>query len=220
MITHLVAVGDIHGQHNKLVSLLRGAKTFMSGRGLRYQADWNFLFIGDYIDRGPASMEVVEAVKRLQGKGAICLLGNHEEIAIQNQTPYEVSTLHSYGGLDAADDPTGIFYAHLRWFETLPHYHRAENHLFVHAGIKPNVPYAEQLEEVDKNVLLWIRDPFLTATTDFGIYVVHGHTVTRQASPDIRENRCNLDTGAGYGSRLSAAVFDLALQKPIHTFSV
>jgi Calcineurin-like phosphoesterase len=60
MISHIVAVGDIHGQNRKLLQLLRMMKTYMATLGRAYGQDWNFIFLGDYIDYGPDSMEVVE----------------------------------------------------------------------------------------------------------------------------------------------------------------
>lgn len=61
---------------------------------------------------------------------------------------------------------------------------------FVHAGVRPGIPLAEQREDD----LLWIRDEFLDSTENFGKFVVHGHTPVRE--PDIRANRINIDTGA------------------------
>jgi serine/threonine protein phosphatase 1 len=220
MISHIVAVGDIHGQNRKLLQLLRMVKSHMAALGRAYGEDWNFIFLGDYIDYGPDSMEVVERLRGLERSGAICLLGNHEDVAVQDRVPYDRETLNSYGGADEAHRSGSLFFQHLDWFTRLPLFHQTDNHIFVHAGVRPYEPLEEQLTRPNKQVLLWIRDLFLNEQKDFGRYVVHGHTVTRQATPDIRENRCNLDTGAGYGRRLSAAVFDLSQRHPVHTFSI
>ena len=66
-----------------------------------------------------------------------------------------------------------------------------------------------------KEVLLWIREPFLSDTTDHGLYIVHGHTPTETGMPDLRPNRLNLDTLAWYGNPLIAAVFDERRVGPI-----
>ena len=93
---------------------------------------------------------------------------------------------------------------------------------FVHAGIKPGHPLAEQSDDTK----MWARDEFLDFPDAFPKYVVHGHTPTldlyssHPSSPDIRENRCNLDTGACYGGTLSTAFFNDAEAKPFHTISV
>jgi serine/threonine protein phosphatase 1 len=219
-LSMLVAVGDVHGQLRKLTQLLTLVQSAMKAGGLLFGRDWNYLFVGDYIDRGPQSMEVVERVRRLQAKGAICLLGNHEDIALDEGAPDETATFLSYGGETAARAPGSIFRDHLAWFASLPLFYETEAHVFVHAGVKPGVPLTDQVREQDRDVLLWIREPFLTEQRDFGKYIVHGHTPTRQATPDVRENRCNLDTGAGHGSRLSAALFELSTPRPLQIFSV
>jgi serine/threonine protein phosphatase 1 len=73
--------------------------------------------------------------------------------------------------------------------------------LFVHAGIRPGVPITLQ----DPDDLLWIRDDFLLDPRDHGPLVVHGHTPVE--APEHRGNRVNLDTGAGFGRRLTGGRF-------------
>ena len=77
---------------------------------------------------------------------------------------------------------------------------RFGDYLFVHAGIRPGCPIDRQRPED----LLWIRTPFLTSRDDFGVVVVHGHSITHQ--PDLRSNRIGIDTGAVATGRLTAAV--------------
>ena len=72
---------------------------------------------------------------------------------------------------------------------------------------------------------LWIRDSFLRHGGPFPKYIVHGHTPTiyldpQQTMPDVRDNRCNVDTGAGVNGHLSAAIFNEGQTKPIHTINV
>ncbi|MGJ0391153.1 MAG: metallophosphoesterase family protein [Methylocystis sp.] len=133
MISHLVAVGDIHGQSRKLLQLLRLIEKYMAENGKVCRRDWNLVFLGDYIDRGPNSKDVVEIVRSLQKSGAICLLGNHEDWAIKNEAPYDRDSLRSYEGI-AGSAHQGLFREHLAWFRTLPLFHRTENHFFVHGG--------------------------------------------------------------------------------------
>ena len=99
--------------------------------------------------------------------------------------------------------------AHLEWLEGLPLVHeRAPDGraafplLFVHAGIRPGVPLADQSEED----LIWIRDPFLMEVAPHPWLVVHGHTPVDAATH--YGNRVNLDTGAGYAGPVTAAAFD------------
>jgi hypothetical protein len=91
---------------------------------------------------------------------------------------------------------------------------------YVHAGIRPGVPLDQQTAETK----LWIRDSFLRHKGPFPKYIVHGHTPTiyldpQQTMPDVRDNRCNVDTGAGVNWPLSAAIFNDRQTKPIHTIS-
>lgn len=92
--------------------------------------------------------------------------------------------------------------AHLAFLETLPLLIETEQHIFVHAGIRPGV----KLKKQDPDDLVWIREPFLKHRKRFPKMVVHGHTV--RDYPVHCGNRINLDGGAGYGRPLVPAVFD------------
>ena len=91
---------------------------------------------------------------------------------------------------------------HRQFVAGLPLWHQEEGFTFVHAGIRPGVPMAEQAEDD----LLWIRDGFLEDTRDHGTLIVHGHTALER--PTAYPNRVNLDGGAGFGRPLLPAVFD------------
>lgn len=73
----------------------------------------------------------------------------------------------------------------------------------MHAGVRPGLPLPEQ---PDRD-LLWIREPFLSSRQWHGALVVHGHTPTANATPEVRRNRINIDTGACFGRSLTAAAF-------------
>ena len=92
--------------------------------------------------------------------------------------------------------------AHREFLNGNPLMHKAEGHLFVHAGIRPGVP----LDAQDEDDLIWIRDGWLENTDDHGQVVVHGHTALKQ--PTHFGNRIDLDAGAGYGKPLIPAVLD------------
>ena len=92
--------------------------------------------------------------------------------------------------------------AHLDWIDALPLTHEAEGCLFVHAGIRPGVPLAQQAEDD----LIWIRDPFLLETAPHPWLVVHGHTPVE--APEHHGNRVNIDTGAGYGGPVTAMAIE------------
>ena len=100
---------------------------------------------------------------------------------------------------------------HRAFLEELALTHRPGAHLFVHAGVRPGVPLADQ----DRRDLTWIRQPFLSHGGDFGAMVVHGHTIT--LAPDARANRIGIDTGAYETGRLTALVLEGADQRFLST---
>lgn len=221
----IYAVGDIHGQNTMLEDTL--ALIEKDGG-----TDAPIVFLGDYVDRGPDSRAVVETLAQgLQaGRNWVCLKGNHDRMfegyleTPPRHDPYMLVGMHWFspkiGGAQtlAAYGITEI--EGRRLFElggeilakVPPHHaaflrglqlcHHTEGLFFVHAGIRPGVPLGQQ-SETD---MLWIREVFHTDTRDHGALVVHGHTPVDQATH--YGNRINLDSGAGYGRPISAAVFE------------
>ena len=200
------AIGDIHGSYTKLANLLRHC----ADHGGENEA--RFVLVGDYIDRGKRSRDVVNLLIETQAAWpgqVICLKGNHEDMLLNAARSGDDvmwlhnggdTTLRSYGVRVAADIPA----EHLAWFANLPVCHSDERRFFVHAGIMPGIP----LEQQRKDVMLWIREPFLSDENRHELYIVHGHTPTGVGVPDVFHNRLNLDTMAWAGYPLAAAVFD------------
>jgi serine/threonine protein phosphatase 1 len=209
----IYAVGDIHGSYAKLVRLLKHCRNHRSGRTAQ------FVFIGDYIDRGRHSREVVELLMDLQSAepGQIsCLRGNHEEMLIGAFRYHDKAlwlcnggdmTLRSYKVTSVEAIPE----EHLAWFDSLPLSFSDDKRFFVHAGIRPGTP----LDQQNREEMLWIREPFLSDPRDHGRYIVHGHTPLETGLPEHLPNRLNLDTGAVFGGPLTAAVFDDSAVGPI-----
>lgn len=208
------AVGDIHGSYTKLRNLLNHC---MAHRG---ESPFRLVFLGDYVDRGRRSREVVELLIKTQmdaPDAIVCLKGNHEDMlvtAAKQGGADEVrwllnggdTTLDSYGVATAADIPS----EHLDWLAALPLAIADERRYYVHAGVMPGVPLEKQTEEH----ALWIREPFLSDQSDHGLLVVHGHTPSRSRTVELRPNRINLDSGACYGGPLTAAVFEAKMRGP------
>jgi serine/threonine protein phosphatase 1 len=209
------AVGDTHGHNDALGPLMRelredAAKSRPAERPL-------LIFLGDYVDRGPDSRGVIDAILALQADGPfelVCLKGNHEDallrfLADPAYAPAWIdnwgeATLRAYGV-----DPWGGEAVQARFVAAFPDAHRAflarlrtsltvGDYLFVHAGVRPGVALAEQ---ADRD-LMWIRYDFLESDEDFGKVVVHGHTPS--ARPEIRPNRIGIDTGVYYSGVLTA----------------
>jgi serine/threonine protein phosphatase 1 len=208
------AIGDIHGSLQKLCDLIAQCERHADGRPA------TFVFLGDYIDRGPDSAGVADAVMRLQSRlteRVIALKGNHEAVAIEvidGEADEELwlreggaATLRSYGVARASDLPP----AHVAWMRSLPLYYDDGQRFFVHAGIDPDRP----LDAQSDHDLIWIREPFLSDLRDHGRLIVHGHTPQPTGTPDWRGNRLNLDTAAVFGGPLTAAAFAGADRDPI-----
>jgi serine/threonine protein phosphatase 1 len=165
MPKHLTfAIGDIHGCFEELRSLVDSCRRNAG------QADYDFVLLGDYVDRGPASHEVIEYIMREQNTGRLrlrCLLGNHDSMlstaADPTRTDADLMQWWANGGeatLDAygVDDPSDLPSDHLAWIRSLPFCLHENNRFFVHAGIRPGLPLNAQSE----HDMLWIREPFLS----------------------------------------------------------
>jgi serine/threonine protein phosphatase 1 len=217
-----IAVGDIHGMAKKLRLLLHRIDDWckLNSGSEPHQ----FVFLGDYIDRGPNSREVLQIVQDLQRDGAVCLRGNHEELMLgATKSDLGLANFIANGG-DATIASLGTsaaFRGAQEWMGKLPTSCEDDLRYYVHAGVRPGVA----LDKQDDEARLWIRDKFLRHSKPFPKYIVHGHTPTiyadpSQLTPDVRDNRCNVDTGAGIGGHLSAAIFVDQQAKPIHTISI
>jgi serine/threonine protein phosphatase 1 len=223
----IYAIGDIHGQSAKLLSLL--------GKLPLAAAD-QLVFIGDYVDRGPNTASVLEILVELRSArpNSVFLRGNHEHMmllarsrfdrdwpAALPQASFDVATLWFAEGGAATIGSYKDHYGgpEARWWQMIPeeHWqfiletkfeHVTGHYHFVHAGLlPPTYTWEEDLLQSDPR--LWIREPFLQATCDFGgKVVVFGHTVQRGGKPLIRRNKIGIDTGAAYGGPLTAVALE------------
>lgn len=203
MSTQIYAIGDIHGHLDALERLLDKIQPDL--------AQDQLVFMGDYIDRGPAPRGVVDYVLRLQETAppdrVICLKGNHEAMFLNFLEGRDTDLFLFNGGLATLRDYWGDNWEgreqlilpadHARFYRNLRLYYETPDYLFVHGGIKPGAPLAEQGEED----LLWIRGDFIASTEDFGKRVIFGHTPFRQ--PLVMPNKIGIDTGAAYGNYLT-----------------
>jgi serine/threonine protein phosphatase 1 len=210
------AVGDIHGQRDKLTELHRLIAADLAARPARLAV---LVHLGDYIDQGPDSAGVVAMLAGgfpVPGLPVIDLLGDHERMlldALSGDRAAATDWLWA-GGREALEswglDPgmpreawlTALPPDHVAWLRSLVLTHREGDYLFVHAGIRPGVKLADQTADD----LVSIRQPFLSAEKDLGVIVVHGHS----SVPSVRigANRIGLDTGAGLGGSLTCAVLE------------
>jgi serine/threonine protein phosphatase 1 len=188
-VTHVI--GDIHGCLEPLQRLLEK---------VRPRREDPVIFVGDYIDRGPQSRQVVEYLLTLPFQCTF-LLGNHEQMLLNFLAGRDEelflanggeATLASYGG-----DPEDIPAPHLHFFRNLKRMHEAPEFLVVHAGIRPMVP----LEAQDPHDLVWIRHEFFRFVGTYPKPVVFGHTPLRHVM--MAEDRIGIDTGCVYGNKLT-----------------
>lgn len=213
------AVGDLHGRLDLLNALLSRIE---SDEASRSAAETKLVFLGDLVDRGPDSRGVIERLIRLKEERPLVHVigGNHDEVFLKAargdiralrfltriggketvlsygiaQADYDNADYDALAAMLAAKVPA----EHLTFLSGLEDYVEVGDFLFVHAGIRPTVPIAEQ----KASDLRWIRDDFLDCRTSHPRMIVHGHTIT--ASPDIRSNRIGIDTGAFASGRLTA----------------
>ena len=171
---HILAVGDIHGRADLLRRLLREVLPEMP-QGTR------LVFLGDYIDRGPDSAQVVEALIRLEDMRPrpVFLLGNHERMLLDAWGGFRPNLFFNNGGYEtmlsyglSTSEIRRIPSSHLNFFRSLRLYWQSRDHIFVHAGLAPGIPLEKQREKD----LIWIRDAFYMSDYDFGKVVIFGHT--------------------------------------------
>lgn len=222
----LYAIGDIHGRRDLLDRLLAAIARDAAEAP---PAERTILFLGDYIDRGPDSADVIERlVQPIEGFRKIALLGNHEALMLRFLEDVDGAdlwltnggnaTLASYDLSWSGDWPDlqrrlrmALPAAHRRFLETLLPCHRAGDYFFAHAGIRPGVALDRQRRED----LIWIRDRFLDSPADHGAVVVHGHSI--RPEPEVRANRIGIDTGAFMSGRLTALCLDGAERRFLAT---
>lgn len=209
------AVGDIHGCLDRLASLHERIGDDLAARPVERPL---LVHLGDYVDRGPDSAGVVRRlVGGFAGASVVNLKGNHEQMmldALDGGAPDAFVHWMQNGGraslrswavpvaAEAAEMRDHIPADHLRFLRGLALFHREGGYVFVHAGVRPGWPAERQSPED----LMWIREPFLSWSGDFGAVVVHGHTPME--GPVVKSNRIGIDTGAVLGGPLTCAVLE------------
>lgn len=218
------AIGDVHGRadllallHDKIVGDACGAA----------QLDHRIVYLGDYVDRGPSSREVLDMLITAPPAGftATHLMGNHEALLLQFLDDAGcgpewlaiggLATLFSYGvGMigDASMERKLLAAqhefrqrlprAHREFLAGLPRHTSIGDYFFAHAGVRPGIP----LERQSDTDLIWIRGEFLESTSFHGKIVVHGHSY--KTEPELLPNRIGIDTGAYATGRLTCLVLE------------
>lgn len=209
------AIGDVHGRLDLLE--LAVAEIDTVGR------DKRVILLGDYVDRGPDSADVINFLMKLDNSYT-CLMGNHEELMldalVSSKDTYAHRVWYANGGLQTMESYAGpVPTDHIEWIQERPYFINDGKRFFVHAGIDPRQPLHNQ----NLSTLTWIREVFLDAE-ELPIHVVHGHTHTHRnkqtAIPENLPHRTNLDTCAYHTGFLSVGVFEDHQIQPTSIFQV
>ena len=199
------AISDIHGCANTFEAMLT--------KVIQLKKDDQLYLLGDYIDRGPRSKEVIDIILNLQvgGYSVHALKGNHEEICLRSLDSADVFRSWLINGGDAtlksfsAEEPGQIPTNYISFMQGLDYYKELEHYILVHAGINFSVPDPF----TDKQSMLWTRN----FTVKGNKVVVHGHTpmvrgeiedsilnVAEYKKIDIDNGCAYLNRGADFGS--------------------
>ncbi|ACK67435.1 bis(5'nucleosyl)-tetraphosphatase, ApaH [Rippkaea orientalis PCC 8801] len=182
-----IIIGDVHGHYNTLLTLLDA---------IAPNSEDKIYFLGDLIDRGPESAQVVDFVIK---NGYPCLLGNHEQMLLQSVGLGELNSHQLQSWLYSGGYSTLMSYdhqiptEHIQWMKTLPSYLDLGDVWLVHAGVNPNLSLAEQTPQQ----MCWIRDEFHRTPQPYfpDKLIITGHTITF-TFPGIAPGK--LVSGAGW----------------------
>lgn len=214
-----IFVGDVHGHFDGLMWLLEK---------IDLVAEDAVYFVGDLIDRGPQSAQVVSYVRRVEHP---CVLGNHEQLLLNAFARGHLSgqAFHSWlysGGqatLASYEDDLDLLHEHLDWLRALPIYLDLGDVWLVHAGLDPTLKVAEQTA----NECCWIRDPFHCNPSPYFAdkLIITGHTITF-TFPDTPPGQIvegpgwiDIDTGAYHPKSGWLTAVDIDNER-VHQFNV
>ncbi len=199
-MSRIIGISDIHGEYEKLTSVLSQISP---------KADDTIVFMGDYIDRGLKSREVVDKIISMNDVcHCVYLIGSHEFALLNSKSDDYFnylfwsyggdSTVKSYGGFD------NIFKIHGDFFKSLKYYFLTDDYLFIHAGIKPEIP----LDKQDPVDMVYIRSEFYNRKHNLKQKIIFGHT--EFPKPQIWNDKICIDTGCGKfkSAPLTAIVID------------
>lgn len=196
----IIGISDIHGEYEKLCSTLDCVNP---------QKDDIIVFMGDYIDRGAKSKEVVEHIIAMKSVcECVYLKGSHEYAMMHaDSDDYFHYLFWNYGGDATAKSYGGfdnIMKVHGEFFNSLKYYHIIGDYLFVHAGLRIGTPINEQ-NPMD---MVYIRSEFYNKKHNFPYKIIFGHT--EFDTPQIQEDKICIDTGCGKykDSSLTAIVIE------------
>lgn len=200
-------IGDIHGYYNKLSALFRKIQKHITGNDI-------IIFLGDYIDRGRQSFEVIDFLIDLQKSyNTIYLSGNHESMFINYLQGNDISIFMYNGGQATIDSYIQIMGSlrlpedHKTFYNNLKLFYETDDFIALHAGLRPGI----SVELQSSYDMIWIREEFYLQQYRWPKLVVFGHTTTvnitglkmNEIYDDVHKNIIGIDTGAAYGGPLT-----------------
>ncbi|MFC6689487.1 metallophosphoesterase family protein [Jhaorihella thermophila] len=214
-------IGDIHGNYDSLARLMD-----VLDRDPARESTVEVVFLGDYVDRGERSREVLtllQAISREAPQSVIMLMGNHERMMLDFLvdparkgafwlTNGGLQTLASFGIGGVTESASSALMENaakalaekltpplIEWLQGLPLWHQNGNLFAAHAGANPDLPVNLQSEKT----LLWGHPEFRETPREDGNWIIHGHTT--YAHPQVVDGRIGIDTGAYHSGILTAA---------------
>ena len=192
-----IVIGDIHGCYYTLIRLLEK---------LEIQKDNQIIFLGDYVDRGKNSYEVIEGLQEIQKQyNCICLLGNHEAMMIDAIETKECSLWKQSGGdktLKSYQKNGALRTKHLNWLKGLPVIYETRKNLFSHAGFPKTITLENTFED-----MVWGGNCVLDKSEPNEKIAIFGHYPNDRVFKTLNGN-IGIDTGCVYGGKLTALVLD------------
>lgn len=219
----LYVVGDIHGRVDLLKNVFGLIEAHRQENGW---SDSTIVFLGDYVDRGPRSGDVLQTLfhrQQADPEGLVCLMGNHEKMLLEfvddpadrgsrwlvnggdeTLVSYGVDRLHSKSDtedmMEAGEAMEAAMPSGLMaWLRALPLTYRSGNIVCTHAGMDPHLTPEDQSDKV----LLWGHRDFISRAREDGLWIAHGHTIVPEAH--CHSGRIAVDTGAYRTGKLTVA---------------
>ena len=197
-------IGDIHGCINTLNNLLNK---------IDYNKNDQLIFVGDYIDRGKYSYEVIKRIQELQSNNnVIALRGNHEQMLLdwfcseyQYDKEYNWKLWKMNGGMETVKSfkhNNALIENEIKGFKSLKFYYEDDRNFYVHAGIEKS----NNVKNMMSDNFLWIRE--FNPGTLIGKNIIFGHTPLKDTYFDEKKKLIGIDTGCVFGFNLTCAQFD------------
>jgi len=202
----IYCIGDIHGNVIALNSLVMKVP---------FLNEDTIVFLGDYIDRGPDSKQVLNyliSFSKVFGCKTIFLKGNHEQMYLDYESGIFAdiwlgnggyATMKSYDYISGDTWDFRMPKEHVDFLCKLHLYYETDDYFFVHAGIDPRKPIEKQTEDN----FLWIRDLFINSEHKLDKTIVYGHTPTISFKPRMQTKKIGLDTGLAFKGKLTCMRF-------------